>query len=1598
MKNESKLAIKLKSIRNKFILFGIKIKEFYKNHKIASSVASLLLVFGIVGVIVYATDDTILKTSSVQITKLEIDKQSNPDNFLNDSALNFTTVDYNLSYKLGEGSNECNSDNASYSIDTVLIKARIKKSDPAMWNKADETTLSDITEENINGTDYQVLKIYDSNKRMCSDLNQVLSLTVLNSEKATITPIIEVYSGTDNIPSDENKEGKVGSTKEIATSTTYQGDPLELTAKIRSGISKYNDSSSRVGKFGFVLGFETSENIESLKGKYIKNLSDIYLRATADDKELKLQTGEYTDKENESVSNIFGVYTADKKLFNKNEMPDLSTTSGSVVSLKENTYNKEESSDISSNNYKVEMLNDKDLEYDHVNSLSESLSFDDAIIRITKVVDGKEEVVEEQCSTTSSTCKLISPTFNQASDVGTYYIEYQVANENTNAITTIKRKVTIKDSDEDYKLIGPKSITIKKGELISESGSGNWITKLGYIKNNVKASTVNVTYSKMEPVNGEIDSDQIIAPDDLKTYVGTLYQSYKDDTTGKYVISRKIIIKENLSTEITVPAYGVKNYSVSGWDSSKSITTNNKYYVRKTGGTWDLNAKSCTSSESCNILNSDGSEVSTLSVGQNILKTIITNSYYDVSLTKVITVDISSYLFKIKDIKFSNSASTFTKLSGTSFYAVGSYFATTEAVSNATTTTKICMYTSMKQDGSNPNSKCVDASNGSIGTNSSENNLYVVEKGSNQKVDSVKPNKYYTAAMGEDVTLETIFNYGYDADSNLTSLDVTIPVDSNLSPIAIYDTIDSSNSNRFIECDIVDGDGIAYGTSDSTKLPVYTVKWVGKNGTEYDPDSYQSGTDTITSIKVNVTNINIEPGSTVELNTKYRVKTNTSVQDVSTLKFNNSGVTFASGNTTLVKTVATPDAYITPYKIRSELRFGKSVSDEDNSSLVEAEELTFDASKNDTYRAALFTDVISPALNLSSTSLGYNTISSIKATVTLPKGVNYVYNENYNTIIPTISYNANGETTLTYTYTGVEPNTWIEPLYFDFNIDVNVDTSNIVIKSTTSEVILSDNGTEKTNSIYNDVSDSTNFKSLSKTLNVKNTLDVSYGQYLYNEDGSHYVSNVDKNENFIHSIKFHNNTDKTFNDLYAYSIVPYVADNVEKGYSGTFEIMLPELSDSLSEVMCTNTDPSNVTKDSVINSNIIEWTSCDKYKTESGSYSGFTAYRLKYSQLLPNASIETNMKYTIKDNNPADVYKFDSYRTYKEDTAYSQFHQISLEVISKKITGDVFEDFTVNGIMDDSEKKVEGVILKLYDSNTDELLDTTTSNSNGKYTFTGVAEGKYYITASFNTEKYGLTTRPSEDYYDRSKISVFREDITYVEDGISNDSNNDSGDSSDNTSSSTDTSSTDQSNTDSSDSSSSSSDNNENNTSSTTEEKKKVSTIRTDDLLITSETRIYRYVNLGLTLRKSFKPNITKYITKAEITDALGVTTTKDYGKTKLAKLDVRNMSKVKIKVTYLLEIQNVMYYPGYVKSVIESIPDGMTFNDTYEENKNWKVQEDGSLLNTSLSDKLIKENEKEYLTISFDISSKEAGSFVNTAFIDDLQILGGRIDETETK
>lgn len=1575
MIKQEKVKTALKNVRNRIILFYIKLKEIYKNHKIASSAFMLVFVAGIIGFIVYAnsTTDIVISNSVVDSKNTEIsaDTTSDPSNFITEGdmlkALNFTTLNYNLNYYLGDSSSEeCSASSSTIKyVDRVMIVAKIPVTEPVRWNLSDETTASIITTENIGDIEYSILRIYDEQIKACSDHNQVISLTILNSTiDHVIEPVFEIYSGTDNmtiekVPSGEEGAENIASVKEkgtpaystsIGIKTSYQGNPLKLTPKVQSALSKKVNDSKRMGKFGILLGFETSngEELDSLKGKYIDNLGEIYLKSTSGSSDIDLQEGEYKfDETDIAYKDIFGVYTSERKYFSKNELPELST-SGRVKSLKKNSYSNSKG-EISSN--LVKFYGMTTLKYDYIENASFDITLDKVKVKYTNEDFNEIEVDCLNKPDHINRCEIITPDFNQ-SNLGEHYLKYKIVSE-TGATTIIKRKVIIGDSSSDYKLIGPKLVTLTNDNLslldsfgiTSSSGTPDDYNISYYVddENNTPLSFDSETTT--EPTFSYTDADgtrKIFSNGSIKQ----VYSITKPDGTIVQV-TRNIELVDELTKSVEVDSYHTTGASISkGYDYKASFT-------KGTEGT-DSTKIECSRENNCSIEYSG--DFNSLGTKTGTMKITDSEGLYEVTLTNNITVNELFYNLLIENVGFT---ANLTKM-GNNFYAVGSYFVSTVEIPDATPSPEICLSASMNSDGSNGSSKCVSATNSVIGTNRSDNKFYVVENESNILVDKSEKNSanlsgdYYTAAMGEEVTLDTSFDYGYDADSNLSNMTITIPVNSNLKPIAFHDTIDASSTNQFFECVITDGNGIPITTN-----PTFAIKYITTGGTEIDPLLYKN--ENISKIIINISSASIEPGSNILINTKYMVKVNTSVSDVSTLTFNSSGIKFESniGSSTVnlleeTNTApATPNVYITPYKVRSKIKFGKIAGSEEETVLRSSEELTFDASKNDTYVAAVFTDVISPALNLNSSILGYNNISTLDVKITLPEGVNYVYNQNYNQIIPTITY-VSGKTIIKYTYTGVEPNTWIEPLYFDFNIDVNAPTSNLYIKVETGDF------TSKT--IRNDISSSDKFKTLNKKLNIKNTLDVSYGQYLYDIDKNHYISNVDKNEGFIHTIKLHNNSGNIHENLYVYSIIPFVADNSDEKYSGTFEIDLPTLDSKVSEVMCTSENPANITKSEYINSHPEIWSSCEKYETPLGKYSGLTAYRIKYSNIAVGEGIETDIRYEIKDNKPADVYKFNTFYSddirYATSTSnYNEFHPIELEVISKKITGIVFEDFTENGILDKDEKKIEGVVLKLFNASNDTLLDTTTSNEEGVYMFSGLQEGKYYITADFNTEKYGLTTIPSEDFYDKTRMSVFKEQSQNVEDGTS---------------------------TLDSDKSTSSEEN--------AEEKQKNTTyiIKTDEIQLTPETRIVNYINLGLSLRRTFSPHINKYISKVEITDALGVKSVKDFGNVKVAKLDVRNMSKVKIKVIYTFEIENIKYYPGYVNSIVEELPQGMSFNENYSENKDWVLEESGFLINDSLKDTLLYEGDKKYINVAFDISSNEAGSFINTAYIDSYQILGG--------
>ena len=484
-------------------------------------------------------------------------------------------------------------------------------------------------------------------------------------------------------------------------------------------------------------------------------------------------------------------------------------------------------------------------------------------------------------------------------------------------------------------------------------------------------------------------------------------------------------------------------------------------------------------------------------------------------------------------------------------------------------------------------------------------------------------------------------------------------------------------------------------------------------------------------------------------------------------------------------------------------------------------------------------------------------------------------------------------------------------------------------------------------SITNDQSSIDYFRTTNSVIRIENTENISYGQYIYSKGKN--VTNVDMNDSFEISTKLHNNMTTNINNLSVTTVLPYVDSEKGASFNGTYQLTsLPE------KALCTSDSPGKITSSETAGS--VDWSKpCSDFKTSDNTYSNITAYKTSYTSLAASGDIDIRSSIKTLNNKPDDSYTFKSYLTYTKpdgtESGYIDFRDITLDVVSKKITGVVWEDFDVDGIMDDDEKKLDNVILRLYDEDGNQVGTETTPNEEGVYTFSAISEGNYYVTAEFNSDKYGVAGSPSEDVYDVSKLSVFKSFEVTPED----DSN-------------------------SSDEESSETDNQENT----------VAYGKTDTISVNSETRVVRYINLGLSLRKKFKVKMNKYITRAEVTNALGVVTKHDYGNTKLAKLDVKNINNLKIKVIYTIELQNVKYYPGYISLVTEQIPDGMSFNPEYAENKGWEMINEETVVNKTLADTLIYENDKKYLTIAFDITRKEAGSFINMASVDDLQILGG--------
>ncbi len=233
-----------------------------------------------------------------------------------------------------------------------------------------------------------------------------------------------------------------------------------------------------------------------------------------------------------------------------------------------------------------------------------------------------------------------------------------------------------------------------------------------------------------------------------------------------------------------------------------------------------------------------------------------------------------------------------------------------------------------------------------------------------------------------------------------------------------------------------------------------------------------------------------------------------------------------------------------------------------------------------------------------------------------------------------------------------------------------------------------------------------------------------------------------------------------------------------------------------------------------------------------------------------------------------------------------------------KIEGSAWEDENQDGMRNSGEKSISSIPVKLVNSETGEVLQKITTDSQGKYTFSGVANGNYLVLFEHDSSKYRVTA--------------------YQKEGVASNANSD--------------------------------------VILTTIEKngQTVDGAVTDVIVVNGGS--VSNIDIGLMLSSVFDLQLEKAISKVTVQTSNG-TTTEEYNNVALAKTDIgaKYLSGATVFVEYTFAITNIGDYSGYAKKIVDYIPEGMTFNSTLEANKDWYTGSDGNLYTNALANRELK-------------------------------------------
>lgn len=441
-------------------------------------------------------------------------------------------------------------------------------------------------------------------------------------------------------------------------------------------------------------------------------------------------------------------------------------------------------------------------------------------------------------------------------------------------------------------------------------------------------------------------------------------------------------------------------------------------------------------------------------------------------------------------------------------------------------------------------------------------------------------------------------------------------------------------------------------------------------------------------------------------------------------------------------------------------------------------------------------------------------------------------------------------------------------------------------------------------------------------------------------------------------------------DLSLLKILPYNGDGVGDGtsYEGSLSVKIDQQLPEGYQAYYTKDTTKNIYYNETNSSSTNNWTIWSDY---TNSISGVTAIKITGPKIVNNQYFADpngiNITMTTADNIEGDQYynifymiqtgkvkcdneleggcdsstNSNSITPYVSNISYSS-------VYNRSISGYVFEDYDYNGLYSNDEVRLNDIPVEIYRlsstsfdssksnspldfiSDSDELVAESITDVNGAYNFKGLTAGNYYIKYVFNCDKYTVTEKNKKNETEVGDTSSIDSDADMLSGECGAISN--------------------------------------------------IITLNNDNSVSKNN------IDLGLRIRQNFDVTVKKYITNVVVNSTSG-TNSYDYDNETKVKIDVKNPKNTTFRVKYNIVIENSKYFPGTIGQIVESIPEGMTFDPTIADNYGW-YQSGDHLYYSNFARTYILPNEKYYITVVLDLKTDSGGDYINIVAAQDLKIM----------